>query len=197
MKAATIIFFLLYIVSSTSLSAQACFNVTIETTPLIILPECNDSSGSVLFSNTRGGRPPYTFRFNGKINQFGSFNNLKIGVYDLGISDSRGCVDTFKVDMTYADVEDIIRPNNAFTPNGDGFNDTWYIPGIESFAGTEVLVFNRWGQKVLNNSQYSNDFGWDGTSNGFKLPSGTYFYIIEIVNNCIKEQISGTVNIIR
>ena len=161
------------------------------------MPECNDTSGSVLFSNTRGGRSPYTFRFNGKTNQFGSFNNLPIGVYELIITDSRGCVDTFNIDMTYADVEDIIRPNNAFTPNNDGFNDTWYIPGIESFAGTEVLVFNRWGQKVLNNTRYANDNGWDGTTNGLKLPSGTYFYIIEIVNNCIQEQISGTVNIIR
>lgn len=196
MKAAAIFFFFLCIYSA-SLSAQACFDVEIETSPLIILPECNDSSGSVLFSNTRGGRPPYTFKFNGASNQFGTFGNLPVGNYELIINDSRGCKDTFNIDMTYNELDEIIKPNNAFTPNDDGFNDTWHIPGIESFVGTEVIVFNRWGQKVLNNSQYVNKNGWDGRQNGVKLPVGTYFYVIEITNNCLKEQIHGTVNIIR
>ena len=196
MKTATI-FFILFYIYSISISAQACFDVDLKTTPLIILPECNDTSGSVLFSNTHGGRPPYTFKFNGGSNQFGSFGNLPVGKYDLIIIDSRGCRDTFNIDMTYDELEDIIKPNNAFTPNDDGFNDTWHIPGIESFAGTEVIVFNRWGQKVLNNSQYVNANGWDGRQNGLKLPVGTYFYVIEITNNCLEEQIHGTVNIIR
>jgi gliding motility-associated-like protein len=196
MKAATILFLLFYTTIS-SLSAQACAGIEINTTPLIILPECNDTSGSVLFSNTRGGSPPYTFTFNGSSNQLGSFGSLSVGKYELIIEDTRGCVDTFSIDMTYREVERIIKPNNAFTPNGDGFNDTWYIPGIKSFVGTEVIVFNRWGQKVHNNSQYANDNGWDGRQNGLDLPSGTYFYVIEITNNCIDEQVHGTVTIIR
>jgi gliding motility-associated-like protein len=196
MKAVTILLLCLCF-NAFSGSAQACFDVDIETTPLIILPECNDSSGSVLFSNTRGGRPPYTFTFNGSSNQFGSFNQLSVGKYQLFVKDSRGCADTFNIDMTYADLGEIIIPDNAFTPNEDGFNDTWYIQGVESFVGTEVLVFNRWGQKVHNNTEYANEFGWDGRSNGLRLPSGTYFYLIEIINNCVEEQLHGTVNIIR
>jgi len=196
MKAAST-FLVLLTLFCTNISGQACFGVKIETRSLIILPECNDSSGSVLFSNTSGGTPPYTFNFNGSSNQFGTFNNLTTGLYELIIQDSIGCRDTFNIDMTYKDIKDIIKPNNAFTPNDDGFNDTWYIPGIGSFEGTEVLVFNRWGQKVLNNSQYGNDYGWDGTQSGLKLPSGTYFYMIEIINNCIEERITGTVTIIR
>jgi gliding motility-associated-like protein len=196
MKAAST-FLVLLTLLCTNVFGQACFGVEIETKSLIILPECNDSSGSILFSNTSGGTPPYTFNFNGSSNQFGAFNNLTLGIYELIIADSRGCRDTFNINMRYKDLKEIIKPDNAFTPNGDDFNDTWYIPGIESFEGTEVLVFNRWGQKVLNNSQYGNDFGWDGTQNGLKLPSGTYFYMIEIINNCIDERITGTVTIIR
>ena len=196
MKAVLTLFFLLCFFSS-KVYAQACIGFEIETTPLIILPECNDTSGTVLFSNTRGGRPPYTFSFNGSSNQFGSFANLPVGIYELIIEDTRGCADTFNIDMTYTDIEDIIKPNNAFTPNDDGFNDTWYIPGIESFVGTEVIVFNRWGQKVHNNTRYANDSGWDGRQAGLQLPTGTYFYIIEITNNCIEQQLTGTVAIIR
>lgn len=196
MKAIIILITLLCFQNDT-LSAQACTGIEIETTPLIILPECNDTSGTVLFSNTRGGRPPYTFNFNGSSNQFGNFGNLSVGIYELIIEDSRGCTDTLSIDMTYADIKDIIKPNNAFTPNDDGVNDTWFIPGIESFVGTEVIVFNRWGQKVHNNTRYANDNGWDGKQAGLQLPTGTYFYIIEITNNCIEEQLSGTVNIIR
>jgi gliding motility-associated-like protein len=182
---------------STHVCAQACFDVEITTTPLIILPECNDTSGSVLFSNTRGGNPPYNFEFNGSTNRFGSFNNLSIGIYDLIITDTRGCADTFNIDITYRDIKEIIKPNNAFTPNGDGFNDTWYIQGIESFAGSEVSVFNRWGQKVHNNSNYSNEAGWDGKQANLDVTSGTYFYVIYIKNNCLDEYLNGTVTIIR
>lgn len=196
MKFNLLSFILLVSLASSSL-AQPCELVTIKTNQRRILPECNDSSGAVFFLNTTGGVSPYTFNLEGSTNQVGVFTDLKIGVYTLVITDARSCADTFTVNLTYRDLEDIIKPDNAFTPNGDGINDSWYIPGIESFAGSEVLVFNRWGQKVFFNSEYSNDKGWNGKQNGVNLPEATYYYVIDIFNNCIREQLKGTVTIIR
>ncbi|HRN38112.1 MAG TPA: gliding motility-associated C-terminal domain-containing protein, partial [Flavobacteriales bacterium] len=51
---------------------------------------------------------------------------------------------------------------DAFSPNGDGVNDTYVVQGLEYYSGNKFQVFNRWGSKVYERSPYRND--WDGTS---------------------------------
>ncbi|MES2388533.1 MAG: gliding motility-associated C-terminal domain-containing protein [Bacteroidota bacterium] len=63
---------------------------------------------------------------------------------------------------------------NVLTPNGDGLNDTWRIPGIQQYPNSTVEVFNRWGKKVFEKRAYSED--WDAP----KLPAGMYWYIVKI-----------------
>jgi gliding motility-associated-like protein len=64
-----------------------------------------------------------------------------------------------------------------FTPNGDGVNDAFVIPCINSgkYQETSLKIFNQWGDEVYNAHPYSNN--WDGTYGGNPLPTGTYFYI--------------------
>ena len=59
---------------------------------------------------------------------------------------------------------------NSFTPNNDGFNDTWDIFGV--LPGTIVQVYNRWGNKVFESNNYLGD--WKGDN----LPDGTYYYLV-------------------
>jgi gliding motility-associated-like protein len=68
---------------------------------------------------------------------------------------------------------------NAFSPNGDGFNDLFVIPGLEYYPNTSFHVFNRWGSEVYTSNDYHNN--WNGTNmlNG-RLADDTYYYIIEI-----------------
>lgn len=66
---------------------------------------------------------------------------------------------------------------NAFSPNGDGINDTWMIDGIESYNNAEVQVFDRFGRQVIKTTRFR---GWNGTLNGKKLPMGTYYYLIDV-----------------
>lgn len=84
---------------------------------------------------------------------------------------------------TYADevivtVVRLVDPPNTFTPNGDGKNDTWVIPGIVDYPGTEVLIHDRWGQIVFRSNGYREP--WDGTNNGRPLSVGTYYYHIQL-----------------
>jgi gliding motility-associated-like protein len=84
---------------------------------------------------------------------------------------------------------------NAFTPNGDGINDTWTIGGLDTYRNAVLRIYNRWGQVVYTNSgSYNND--WDGTRNGKNLPVGTYYYVITL-NQDGRENKSGDVSIIR
>ena len=82
---------------------------------------------------------------------------------------------------------------NAFTPNGDGVNDTWNIKYLDTYPGNTVDVFNRYGQKVYNSTGYATP--WDGTYKGSYLPTGTYYYIINRKNGL--GLLSGFVAIIR
>ncbi|HAR19272.1 MAG TPA: hypothetical protein DCR46_01305, partial [Cytophagales bacterium] len=63
---------------------------------------------------------------------------------------------------------------NVFTPNGDGQNDVLYFTNLHLYKGAELHVFNRWGNKVFESKNYSND--WDGGG----LPAGTYYYILDL-----------------
>tara|TARA_Y100001968_G_scaffold331132_1_gene384839 strand:+ start:2489 stop:3520 length:1032 start_codon:yes stop_codon:yes gene_type:complete len=85
----------------------------------------------------------------------------------------------------------------AFTPNDDGYNDYWEIANISNYPGSKITVFDRWGQIVFNTSGYSSEKRWNGTNKGLRLPSGTYFYIIEITASGSSKIYNGPVTIIR
>ena len=85
------------------------------------------------------------------------------------------CVTTDEVTI---EVGDAISPFNVFTPNGDGISDSWQILRIENFNSALITVYDRWGQEVYKTIGYSTP--WDGTNNGKRLPTGTYYYVIEL-----------------
>jgi gliding motility-associated-like protein len=67
----------------------------------------------------------------------------------------------------------------GISPNGDGFNDTFEIPGITNLSERTLNVFNRWGQLVYTNESYDNS--WGGLSDdGKELPNDTYFFELNI-----------------
>lgn len=73
---------------------------------------------------------------------------------------------------------------NAVSPNGDGKNEFMKILNIEFYPGNQVIIVNRWGDRVFEMSGYNNDqknFRGESNINGNnKLPGGTYFYTINL-----------------
>jgi len=84
---------------------------------------------------------------------------------------------------------------NAFSPNGDGDNDTWIIDGIQRYKTNRIIIFNRWEDIVNKFENYDNEgVVWDGKNKaGADLPNGTYFYIIEVK----EDRFAGWVQIAR
>ena len=72
----------------------------------------------------------------------------------------------------------LIDPPNTFSPNGDGINDVWEVPGINDYPGAEVLIYDRWGQRVFHSTGYREP--WDGTNKGRQLSEGTYYYHVQL-----------------
>ncbi|MFW5762049.1 MAG: gliding motility-associated C-terminal domain-containing protein, partial [Cyclobacteriaceae bacterium] len=96
------------------------------------------------------------------------------GNIEARLTNAFGCVtlDTVAVEN---DCEPRVFIPTAFTPNGDGFNDSFSVQPL-FVTDFEVFIFSRWGELIF----YSNepDFTWDGTFNGKVLPTGTYAYKI-------------------
>ena len=94
--------------------------------------------------------------------------------------DSNGCVVSDTVSVT---VDDEFFIPEGFSPNNDGINDLFEIVGIGKYPKNNITIINRWGNKVFEAAPYNGD--WNGTNQfgvsfGEKLPSGTYFYILEL-----------------
>ncbi len=87
---------------------------------------------------------------------------------------------------------ELLEVYTGFSPNGDGENDQFVIAGIENFPTAVVRVYNRWGNLVLEEEGYDND--WEGFWDGKRLPDGTYYYLIELPN---EDPLSGFVQIWR
>ncbi len=66
---------------------------------------------------------------------------------------------------------------NAFSPNGDGVNDTWVIDNLAKYPNAMVTIYNRYGVMLFNTVGYTKP--WNGTFNGKPVPVGTYYYVIE------------------
>jgi gliding motility-associated-like protein len=84
---------------------------------------------------------------------------------------------------------DVFIPN-IFTPNGDEFNNTFQIEGIEFQDNAHLVVYNRWGGIVFEDTKY--DGLWD--PKGGEVSDGTYFYVLTLESG---EAFDGTITILR
>ncbi len=121
-------------------------------------------------------------------------NSDSINIYTLTVIYNNGCivqaVDTLR--MEYLAVAAI---PNAFTPNGDGKNDTYRIlaKGVIDF---KLSIYNRWGQLIFVSTDIN--IGWDGTYKGLPQPDGEYSYFFNIgYQNGKKENHSGAITLLR
>jgi gliding motility-associated-like protein len=84
----------------------------------------------------------------------------------------------------------------AFSPNGDGVNDTFWIPQYDYYQHLSFIVYNQNGVKVYEDPNYENN--WDGVANtsslkGKLVPKGVYFYVLSITGS--SEEKTGSVYI--
>jgi gliding motility-associated-like protein len=137
--------------------------------------QCGGANGRII-AEASGGTPGYAYTWSHTgINSVNGFlDNLLQGSYHLLVTDDHGCA----ADSTITVPEDAceVKGEPAFTPNGDGYNDTWDISNISFYPNMRLIVYNRWGQKV--HEQEGRYEAWDGTHSGMQLPDASYYYVI-------------------
>jgi gliding motility-associated-like protein len=112
--------------------------------------------------------------------------------FNLQVTSNLGCGTS--IDAVLVKVYPQVIIPNAFSPNGDGINDTWNVKALHVYDQSETFIYNRYGQLVYHSKGYLTP--WDGKRNGSPLPVGMYYYVIDLkVNN--EPKLTGSVLIIR
>lgn len=127
----------------------------------------NENTITVMTSLNSYGN--YEFSING-INYQDSnvFSGLFSGNYTVYVRDKNGC------GVAEEEIFLLMYPK-IFTPNGDGYNDTWSIKLSQIEPNLKANIFDRYGKllKILNNTN-----SWDGKQNGYELPSSNYWFVV-------------------
>jgi len=138
------------------------------------------------------------------------FNSTASTQYHLSVSTSEGCVAEKNITVTVIKNNDepvngpcpgITMPN-AFTPNGDGQNDVFYIKGCLVSFVKNFSIYDKFGRRIFIRENFPpNDksFGWDGKVNGVNTAqTDTFVFVAEIVDSQGKSQLlKGTVLLLR
>jgi gliding motility-associated-like protein len=153
-------------------SAIADFTITPSDSVLLL-------STPLTFSNQSTGATNFLWNFGDKDTSTllsPSHTYAAIGTYNITLiaSNANGCNDTAVRTIRLEYPKNI---PNVFSPNNDGKNDLFFL---QSYAVTEMQIFNRWGQLVFNTQTNT----WDGkTQSGGDAPAGVYYFIAVLKDN--------------
>ncbi len=166
------------------------FNVIVSNPNEIVLTGCPDE---ITINANQNGEATVTWGEPEASQQCGTLTTKKSHepgtVFSIGttsviyeFTDDTGSSATCMLKVNVLEPEALFAISKVVTPDGDGINDKWVLTNIENFVNNTVLVVDRWGNKIYAATQYDNEnIVWNGTNkNGTKVPTGTYFYSIEI-----------------
>lgn len=171
-----------------SLSQPDSLMIAFEHTPVT----CEDQYDGIAYATPTGGNGGYFYEWsNGSMQSMA--DSLQSTYYFLTVTDVLGCTAYDSVYITRNEVG-CIDPVNAFTPNGDFYNDSWVIDNMYLYPDAEVQIFNKWGNLIhYQKGLYE---PWDGTIKGQSAPSEIYYWIINL-NKEDRETLKGNITIVR
>jgi len=103
--------------------------------------------------------------------------------YTVWVEDSLGCRATDRVTVSLRETSAVYIPN-AFSPNGDGQNDWFYLQASQEIVRIDrLLIFDRWGNEVFARQNFppnAENLGWDGNLGGRPMNSAVFVYYAEV-----------------
>ncbi|MGV3637277.1 MAG: PKD domain-containing protein [Flavobacteriales bacterium] len=117
--------------------------------------------------------------------------------YGFTVIDADGCFYADSAKVTLYDSEVQLFAPNAFSPNDDGFNDTFQLFGYGERA-VDLSIYDRWGEQVYWTDRSLRP--WDGSYNGTAVPNDLYVYVLRYTGICTGQketQRVGHVTVIR
>lgn len=108
---------------------------------------------------------------NGPYQDENIFENVFAGIHTVFIRDKNGCGYNFQQ-------VSVIGYPRFFTPNGDGFNDTWQVLGASFQPASKIYIFDRFGKLLVKIDPIG--IGWDGTYRGRIMPESDYWFMVQL-----------------
>lgn len=142
----------------------------------VVQPVVNSNTNTVTLDFSSENNYEYSLgNIDGPYQESTIFENVNSGFQTLYIRDKKACA------IIQTEIA-VLGYDNYFTPNNDGYHDTWQIKGVTQAAGSQSLVyiFDRYG-KLLKNLNIS-ETGWDGTFNGKPMPADDYWFRVTLKN---------------
>ena len=147
--------------------------IVIESSPPDVTAEVTSEpfASTHVIQSTGTGQGIYEFSLDqGPWGDSGLFVGVKPGEHIVSVRDLNGC-GTVSVPLLVIDYP------KFFTPNQDGYNDTWNITALENQPNSKIYIFDRYGKFLKQIS--TSGIGWDGTYNGAQMPSTDYWFKLE------------------
>jgi gliding motility-associated-like protein len=158
--------------------------VSLSTSPSDLQLSIKEISGFSEYNSTviitvKGGSDSFQYQLDaGNFFNSNEFYNVKPGPHTITVIDRNGCLNVSKRFL-------VIWYPTFFTPNDDGYNDTWNIFGLEDQSLLKVNIFDRYG-KLLKQLK-STDGGWNGLYNGASMPSTDYWFSVEYIDQGVEK----------
>jgi len=126
-----------------------------------------------------------------------SFKSDNDITFTVTAKNANKCIDTAHINVKVINNSTPVHIPNAFTPNGDGHNDSWGVSSANPLQSFNLRIFNRWGINVFTAG--GQDDKWNGYTNNAKAPPGAYVYILTYKNGagCPVNNTKGTVLLIQ
>jgi gliding motility-associated-like protein len=132
------------------------------------------------------GAPDYEYSLDDGPRQTSTvFTNVTSGTHTVHVWDTKGGISSSCEELIIEGIKVIDYPH-YFTPNGDGYNDTWNIDDLKDQTQARIYIFDRYG-KLLKEIRPSQN-GWDGIYNGHQLMSDDYWFTVDYLENNIMKQ---------
>lgn len=190
-----------------SLSVTVKNESNLRLTPRIKHVTCPLADNGAININVIGATPPLIYEFNGVQSGNSSYTDLPVGLYQIGVYDSKGCEihNDYYITKSYSVIADdcpctVFIPN-AMTPDGDGLNDLLVTEATCPLTEYHLQIFDRWGNLLFES--FDPKDRWNGGIDGYFADSEVYFYLLtfrwgENRNADVRvEKRSGTITVLR
>lgn len=128
------------------------------------------SSNQRIIVTATGQGGDYEYQLDGgQFQDSNIFENVRSGIHTITVRDKNGCGITNLEAL-------VVNYPKFFTPNGDGYNDTWNISDLSGNQNAKIVIYDRYG-KIIKEIKPSGR-GWDGTYNGREMLSDDYWFAV-------------------
>jgi gliding motility-associated-like protein len=170
--------------------ASAVVTATNPATSLTVTQSEYFSDNATLVVTVTGGNGTLLYQLDqGVLQESNVFTGVTGGTHDITVVDTQGC--TYLTQKVL-----VIDYPKYFTPNGDGYNDTWNIIGLNQ-PDAKLFIFDRYGKLLKQLSATTASEGWNGIYNNEKLPSTDYWFTLDYTENGTKKQFKAHFSLIR